>query len=58
MVLATTRPSGNKFSGIEKTVYFYVVEKGGYYIAFTKDTELKVFKILEEIFLNLYELKK
>lgn len=56
MVLATTRPSGNKFSGIEKTVYFYVVEKGGYCIAFTKDTELKVFKILEEIFLNLYEL--
>lgn len=32
------------------TIYFYVVEKGGYYITFTKDTELKLFKILKEIF--------
>lgn len=46
MPLATSSPPGNKFSGIKKTVYFCVAERGGYYTNFIKDTELKLFKIL------------
>lgn len=49
MALATSRPPGNKFNGIKKTVYFYVAERGGYYTIFIKDTELNLFKILGEI---------
>lgn len=57
MVLVTTRQTGNRFSGIKKTVYFYAVEKGGYYATFKKDTELKLLRYWKRYFKSLWIIK-